>query len=173
MNNVDLLFKRSIDWFKSHYTQYNFFVERDIVWIFQTHIKQLIDVENLPYRVFNDYSILPGKRRSLSTDLAIIDQHDTISVAIEFKYEPSHHRKDIMNNKFPVVVWGAEGVKKDIDRIHQFIREGKADSAYFLFIDEGGYFRQRTAHPNSTWVDWGSLGNPKLNISVLTSQVIS
>lgn len=171
MNDADRIFRSSIDWFKSDYIQHHFFVERDIVWSFQIHIKNLIEAEDLPYRIFNDYPILPGKRRSFSTDLAIVDPLDDIKVAIEFKYEPSHHRRDIMPSKFPVVVWGAEGVKKDINRVHQFIREGKADSAYFIFIDEGGHFRHRSPYPRSKWIDWGSLGNPKFDISVLTSHV--
>jgi hypothetical protein len=31
---------------------------------------------------------------------------------------------------------------------------GAARAAFAIFVDEGGYFRHRPAHPGATWLDW-------------------
>ena len=137
----------------------------------QTRIIKLIEDHNLPYKVFNDYPILPAKRRSICTDLAILDRKDSVKVAIEFKYEPSHRRSDIWGTKFPVVFWGDDGVRKDIKRAQEYVTKGVAKAAYSVFIDEGGYFRHQEPHPGSEWIDWGP-GEASLNrVSLLWSKV--
>lgn len=109
----------------------------------------------LPFRVYNDYPMLPGARRSLSTDLAIVDLDDCVLAAVEFKYEPSHRRTDILPSKFPAVFWGEDGVARDLMKIRQDVTGGVAEVAYAVFIVEGGYFRCREPHPGSKWIDWG------------------
>ena len=76
-------------------------------------------------------------------------------MAAEFKYEPSHTRKysDILPTKLPVVFW-ADGVGKDMERIREFVSKGGAEVAYLVFIDEGGYFRRREPFSGSEWIDW-------------------
>ena len=67
-------------------------------------LTQLIDAGRLPYRI-NDYAILPGSRRAICADIAIL--HDAeVAIAVEFKFEPSHRREDIQKQKLPVVLWG-------------------------------------------------------------------
>jgi hypothetical protein len=81
----------------------------------------------------------------------------SVLVAVEFKYEPSHHRSEFFTlptSKFPVVDWGNEGVAKDITRIREFVELGGAQTAFAVFVDEGRYFRHRPAHPSSEWRDW-------------------
>lgn len=111
---ADALFLRSLNWLRINYSGFRFFVERDIVWTIQCHILQEIAETGLPLRVFNDYGILPGSRRSLSADLVLSGENSKIEVAVEFKYEPAHSRTDIPRVKFPVVGWGDDGVAKDI-----------------------------------------------------------
>lgn len=167
MNNATELFEGAMSWLKDNYNNFMFFMERDIVWTVQIHISQLIKEQRLPYQVFNDYPMLPGKRRSLSTDLAILDRTGLVEVAAEFKYEPSHNRKDILPKKFPVVFWGDVG--KDVERINDFVSKGKARVAYSVFIDEGSYFRHRVPHPGSEWIDWRSESASPSRIAVLWS----
>jgi len=150
------LFENTIAWLQSNYSSYHFYVERDIVWTVQTHIQQQITQQDLPCKIFNDYPILPGTNRSLSADLVILTTDHEIALAAEFKYEPSHSRTDIQKQKLPVVVWGADGVGKDIARIFEFVEKGKAKAAYSIFIDEGGYFHKRNPHERSRWIDWGN-----------------
>jgi hypothetical protein len=150
------LFENALNWLQENYPKYRFFTERDVVWTVQTYIQNQIDLLKLPYKVFNDYPMLPGSNRHLSTDLVILTSTNVIEAAAEFKYEPSHNRIDIPKGKFPVVFWGMEGVEKDIKRIHEFVDKGKAKVAYSIFIDEGGYFSNRPPHAQSAWKTWGN-----------------
>ncbi len=94
-----------------------------------------VNEQDSPYKVFNDYPIARGKRRSLCTGLAILSGSGSVEVAVEFKYESAHARGDIWPSKFPVVFWGDEGVGEDIKRIKSFVADKKAQVAYSLFIE--------------------------------------
>lgn len=154
--DADGLFLQTLDWLQTNYGRFRFFTERDVVWTVQLRLLQTIADQNLPLQVFNDYGLLPGKNRSLSADLVILDEAANPLVAIEFKYEPSHQRTDIPQKKLKddIVFWEKDGVKKDIDRIQEFARE-VCPSAYAILVDEGGRFRRRTPHPGSEWRQWG------------------
>lgn len=165
MNEATTLFEDAMAWLREHYADYRFFTERDIVWTVQMRLITEIDDQGLPYRVFNDYRMLPGKRRGLSADLVILHD-DLVEVAIEFKYEPSHKRTDIPPDKFDVVSWSSDGVGKDVQRVHEFVSKGKTGVAYAVFIDEGQHFRHRSPHPGSEWIEWEPSGP-----SVLWSRV--
>lgn len=168
------LFEESIAWLKDNYDEFGFQVERDIVWTLQTYIVKGIKERDLPFRVFNDYPMLRGARRSLSADLVVIEG-DAVEVAAEFKYEPSHRRPDIQLQKVTpsVVFWGAAsseagmGVSHDVERARQFVDTGKAMAAYSIFIDEGGHFRHREPFPGSRWIDWESPAQEGRSVSIL------
>ena len=154
MNSADL-FNSSLRWLQDSYFDYTFYTERDIVWTIQRHISEEIKRAGLPYRVFNDHTILKGTR----PDLAILDGTDSAEIAAEFKYEPSHDRRadrggDIWPSKFDVVFWSGEGsVEKDVQRIRGYVGRRLVREAFSIFIDEGSHFRHRTPHPGSEWVD--------------------
>ena len=112
---------------------------------------------------------MPGKRRSICTDLAIVDSRGVVELAAEFKCEPAHTRGDIWPSKFPVVFWGDEGVKGDIKRVKKFVAQKRTKVAYSLFIDEAGYFRHREPPEGSEWIDWGGSVVPAHHIWVLLS----
>ena len=67
-SETEVLFRRALDWLREHYSEFVFYVERDIVWTIQTKLNELIKQESLPFRVFNDYPMLPGPTRGLSAD---------------------------------------------------------------------------------------------------------
>ena len=156
MKTATELFEEALKWLRRNYVRFRFFAERDVVWTVQVRLMEAIEQERLPFRVFNDYPMLAGKRRSLSADLAILGQDSLVELAAEFKYEPAHSRDDIQRQKFPVVIWGRSGVGKDVERVQEFVEKGRAEVAYAMLIDEGGYFRNRAPHPGSEWVDWGN-----------------
>ena len=79
----------SIEWLKENYQHFPFVVERDVVWTLQQHINSEIKINSLPYKVFTDYPMLPGLRRSLCADLVVLDSQGAVAVAMEIKYEPS------------------------------------------------------------------------------------
>lgn len=157
------MFENAMEWLREHYGEYRFFAERDVVWTVQMRIAAQIQNAGLPYRVFNDHTLSKGTR----ADLVVLDG-GSVAVAAEFKYEPSHARStgyggDIWFTKLSpsVVFWTVpqaskdSSVEKDVQRVRQYVDEGKANAAYSVFIDEGGAFSHRDPHPGSEWQDWG------------------
>lgn len=151
MNSAVEIFYCTLRWLQQNYFSFRFYTERDVVWTIQQHAVQLSEDRQLGIKVFNDHPIILNDKRA-RVDLAFVDKHDLTVLALEFKYEPSHQRKDILPTKFPVVFWAE--VKKDIDRIHCFVESGKAQAAFSVLIDEGGYFRKRLPPYRSRWIDW-------------------
>jgi hypothetical protein len=62
-----------------------------------------------------------------------------------------------------------DGVAKDLARIREFVDQGRARAAIALFVDEGGYFRNRPAPVGSAWRDWAGAGPGGSDVSVLWS----
>lgn len=156
MNSAEI-FNGSLRWLQDTYTEHRFYTERDIVWTIQKHISEGIERAGLPNRVFNDHTIFKGAR----TDLAILDKENSVELAAEFKYEPSHARRadrggDIWPSKFDVVFWTGDGsVQKDVARAQEYVKRRLAREALSIFVDEGGHFRHRAPHSDSEWIDWG------------------
>jgi hypothetical protein len=164
--------EEAVDWLRENYHQFEFWVERDLVCTVQTHLRTIISERRLPFRVLSDYGMLPGPRRSLSADLVILDVTGPVLVAAEFKYEPSHLRPEFRSQlgKLPVVLWGADGVAKDVARIRQFVEPGATRAAFAMFLDEGRHFRARPPHPGSAWRDWDSSGPGSVSPAFLWSE---
>ena len=170
MTTATALFEGALTWLEESYGDYRFFQERDLVWVIQRRISDEIASQRLPYRVFNDHTII-GRERA---DLVILDSDDTAVLVAEFKYEPSHARSskrggDIWYTKFDVVFWTAGqkeqgSVEKDIQRVRNYVKSDKAKVGYSILIDEGRHFRRRDPFPGSEWVDWPS------GVSVLLSR---
>src|SRR5947207_4018472 len=131
-------FTDALRWLRETYSSHVFYLERDVVFVLQTRLRRVIDAHKMPLAVFNDYPMLPGPRRSFSADLVLrtTTPDETILLAAEFKYEPSHRRADILPGKLPVVVWA--DVLKDITRIETFVTQGKTPVGYAVCLDEGG-----------------------------------
>jgi hypothetical protein len=162
MNSVEL-FENSLGWLKKNYSRFRFYLERDIVYMLQTYLNDVIDKNSLPFKVYNDYPILPGIKRHLCADLVIKTNNkksEIIDIAAEFKYEPDHKRKnkDILESKLrpTVVFWdGKSSVLEDIERARKYVRMNKANHAYSIFIDEGRCFcGKKDSFPDSAWEEW-------------------
>ncbi len=169
MEEAANLFEQAIAWLRENYTRFQFFQERDLVWTVQTRIVKLIQQQGSAYQIFNDYRMMSSNPHSPCADLVICDYSDSVAVAVEFKYEPSHQRADILRRKFDVVAWS--DVKKDVERIQEYVAQGKARVAYALLIDEGGRFRHGNSLPQSKWIDWEPSGTSSSRVSVLWSRV--
>ena len=139
------LFENTMDWLRDAYGEHRFFVERDIVWTAQLRLLQEVEHANLPYRVFDEHKIRKDARSG--ADLVIMEG-GLVSVAAEFKYEPSHERKaplqpeptgnpltrkkarqraqDILATKLPRCGWGE--IKKDMDKVRAYFHEGRSAS---------------------------------------------
>jgi hypothetical protein len=142
------LFLAALVWLGETYGERIFYVERDVVFTLQRRLREAVDELGDDSRVYNDYPMLPGARRSLSADLVLLAPDGRVSVAAEFKYEPCHNRLDVLKNKLPVTVWA--DIVKDTVRCADFVAAGKADVAYAICIDEGGYLGRRDL---SVWAD--------------------
>lgn len=171
MNEGNTLFLSTMEWLWDHYADFTFFQQRDIVWTVQLQLIREIAARQLPLKVYHGYPVLPAKRGSICTDLAVVDHHGDVVLAAEFKYEPSHQRTDMLKTKLPVVDWGKEGVGRDVERVREFMAQGGVRAAYAVFIDEEGHFRHRKPHPGSEWRDWGRVG--RYRPSVLWTEVES
>lgn len=183
MHTPEQLFDEALVWLRDHYTEYRFFVERDLVWTFQRRLQDQIHDLGLPYRVFNDYPMLPGSNRWLCADIALLAEpvvHPSLqsptgkwgtstapAVAAEFKYEPAASRRkrlsvlvppeiDIWPTKGQVTAWSGdvESAAHDISRAQQFVAEHRSNVAYAIFVDEGGLNRQRPEIAPGHWFDW-------------------
>lgn len=152
------LFEYTLEWLKQHYSGYRFYAERDVVWTVQTRLNREIEKRGLPYRVFNDYRVAPRRLVDL-----VITHNNTVVVAVEFKYEPSHNRRsdrggDILKGKLDPSVVDWKAVVEDIRRVQGYVAQGKSKTAYSVFIDEGGEFRWRTSPDGSEWLAWSGGG---------------
>jgi len=156
MNAANELVEEAFRWLQDRYDGFSFYQERDLVWTIQSHLVAEIRRCGLDLRLWNDYQMFREGRRAESADLVLQAADGAITVAVEFKYEPSHARPDIQRQKLPVVFWGSEGVAHDIERVRRFVAEGKAEVAFAVFVDEGSHFRHREAHAGSRWIDWGA-----------------
>jgi hypothetical protein len=154
VQEADRITQEAIDWLRKRYDDFRFFLPRDVAWTLQTRLLSLAAASPLDIRVFNDYLMLPGRPRAIYADLALLGPDDSVALALEVRYEPSHARPDILSSRLPLVFWG-EGVVNDVQRVREFARREAAASARSLFVDEGGHFRSRTPPPGSAWHDWG------------------
>lgn len=168
------LFEQTLEWLRSNYGNYEFFLERDLVWTIQQRLRKVTAEDDLQFKVYNDFPIAKGQRRSLTTDLAILNKRNEVELAIEFKYEPDHQRgvggnRNIWPSKLnpSVVFWGKEGVGKDVERARQYVDQKSAKAAMTVFVDEGRLFRHRQPHPNTKWFDWNCDGKKPRKISLL------
>ncbi|MEO9028979.1 MAG: hypothetical protein ABI413_09205 [Ktedonobacteraceae bacterium] len=146
------LFENAIVWLRQNYAQFQFFAERDVVWTLQLYLIRQINECNLPYRVFHGYTITFDDRSTKNVDLVILNEKGTVEVAAEFKYEPSHHRKDFLKTKFPVVLW-PEAVK-DVVGVQNIADQRKASAAYSVLVDEGRHFLYKPLPPGTAWKHW-------------------
>jgi hypothetical protein len=64
------LFRDAFAWLGADYGRRVFYVERDLVYTLQSHLVQRVESEHLPYRIYNDYPMIAGLRRSLSAELS-------------------------------------------------------------------------------------------------------
>lgn len=149
------LFRDTLAWLGADYGRQVFYVERDLAYTLQSHLVQRVESEHLPYRIYNDYPMIAGLRRSLSADLAIVSSSNEALVAAEFKYEPCHRRLDLLQNKLPVTVWA--GIKKDTTRAVEFVNLNKTKVAYAVCVDEGNHLAKRDLsiyQEHLHWTGW-------------------
>jgi len=149
--NADKVFKIALRYLRKNYINFCFFVERDLVWIIQLCLIKIIQKFQFPYKVFYNYSF----EKNEFVDLVILNENGFVEVAAEFKYEPSHKRKDIPESRFPVCSWNE--ICKDVKRAQELINNKKVKIAYAILIDEGGYWyskKNKKCFSVGEWINW-------------------
>jgi hypothetical protein len=142
-----------------------FYFERDIVYTLQSQLVMRVDKERLPFRVYNDYPIIPGPYRSLSADLALVATSKEVLLTAEFKYEPCHRRQDLLKTKLPLTVW--TDIVHDTKRAQQFVQDGRTKVAYAVCIDEGNYLAKRDLSVYEEHLTWSGKPHHDHHISFL------
>jgi hypothetical protein len=160
---AERLFLDTLGWLGTANATLVFYQERDVVYTLQRRLCHLIERDDLPWTVFNDYPMLRGPRRAFSADLALLCDGD-VGLAVEFKYEPCHKRGDILRQKFPVTVWS--DITKDTLRVGDFVAQGRAAVAYAVCIDEGGYLARRDVSIFEEHLEWHGSCHPDHPIAV-------
>lgn len=161
-NDARHLFFDVLDWLRNTYRSDEFLKERDLVAAAQKRLSDEVSQRSLPYQVVQECPIPHTNKRA---DLALLGSDNTLHLVIEFKYEPHHQR--LTSGQIPVVFWTE--VTKDIDRIRRFVNEGQAQSAFSVFVDEGGYYRHRETPPGGRWEDW-DISGCDYRVAVLISE---
>lgn len=172
MSTATTMIVESINWLRERYDRYRFFAERDIVWTLQCYLLERIESRGLPLVLFHDFPMAMGGERAAFADLVLLDADGLAEAVIDFKYEPSHARPDILPASLPVCFWDAAGVGGDVTHIRELTNSGRARAAFAVFLDEGGYFRDRAPHKGSEWIDWGPIGPAGSEVSVLWSEAL-
>lgn len=145
--DAEAAFLTALDELAAGYREQPFWVERDVVAWLQRRLTLSVPAG---MTVWNDYGILPGPRRALSADLALVT--DGPLLVAEFKFEPCARRADIMPNKLPVIGWIDVG--KDIGRVQEFVEAGRAEIGWAICIDEGGRYAARPRLGHSLVRHW-------------------
>ncbi|HJT56955.1 MAG TPA: hypothetical protein VJ761_10700 [Ktedonobacteraceae bacterium] len=164
------LFEDAIEWLRENYAQFQFFMERDVVWTLHLYLIRQLEKQGLSYRIFHGFTIPFDDGGIKNVDLVLLNGDDTIELAAEFKYEPSHQRKDLRRTKFPVVLW--PDLLKDIDAVKKIVAQKKAKIAYSALIDEGGHFINQSLPPGPIWKSWDISGDFPHHVSLLWLKVL-
>ena len=160
-NPARQLFLDVLDWLRDTYTSHSFFLQRDVAWTVQKRLLDRIGRWAPGYRVIHNRKVPKGTGRQF--DLAVLDPSNTVVLALKFKFEPA---EKLEPGKSPVVEWAS--VVSDIEAAQHAADDHHAKCAYSLFIDEGGYYKDRTPPRGSRWEDW-DVGNGT-RVAVLISE---
>lgn len=151
------LFESALSYLEKNYSKETFFTERDLVWTIQKYLIKTISEKKLPFCVISEYRLMPNEIADLAimeNKLSNIKKYQPVNIAIEFKYEPNQIRKDIdiPSGKFPVTDW--KEITIDIDRIENFVYDGKAKIGYAILIDEGGRYKSKPIENKTKLIEW-------------------
>jgi hypothetical protein len=110
-------------------------------------------------------------------DLLLFDAAFKVLTVLEIKYEPAPSRVGIPKAaKITTLSHLIPGMSQhtDIEKIERCVRESKAETGYFVFVDEDGHHLSRNRHvvlPTGTnWVESGIKAKAGCSPSILISR---
>ncbi|HAX72443.1 MAG TPA: hypothetical protein DCY20_02835 [Firmicutes bacterium] len=179
MIGVKDVFYQALEDIRIKYVDYQFMVDRDIAWMIQRKMTELIEVLDLPYEVFQDYPLEKGHRRNNGHTLMIVSRglnykdvlgnKEAVEVMIKIKYEPSKYRHDICDYQLPRVK--PMDVVEDISELERLVHDKKTNVGISLLVDECGRYLNRIGQTQHTkWIEWGNYKDDGLNVNVLLTE---
>lgn len=173
------LFFTALEDIRFHYSEYQFMVNRDLTWILQKKINQMIEEEGLPFELYQDFPLEKGCRERKEHELVLVPQgtnyRDIFSLkskaelVIRILFEPSKKRNDVCDHHLPRVL--ITQLMHDIEKVQLVTQKGQSQESVCLLIDEYSRHRHQVIqNEHIIWKLWGSYDDPGLNVSVLIAQ---
>ncbi len=177
--NIKDVFYLALEDVRVRYPEYQFVVARDIVWLLQQKLGELLELFDLPYDVYYEYPLEKATREKASKDLVIVEKGTDYkevfakraqAVAVfRIKYEPSSKRHDVCDYQLPRVIPSV--IVNDILDMERLVYEKKTKLGLAVLIDEDSRHKKRIGETEfSRWVEWGNYKDENLNVSVLVTE---
>ena len=168
------LLGRAIEEIKENYLDYQFITHRDVTWVLQKTMRELIKKEGYPLEVYHNYP-LGRERQSLKDyELVIVAQginyrhvlskEASVELVVRLLFEPSRQREDICEYALPYVL---SPMLVDERKELQSLKENRLTrETQLLLIDEGSRHDSAFFEPG-TIRKWGDYGDHGLDVSVI------
>jgi hypothetical protein len=135
------LFMETLEWFKDHYDEHEYWNESDVACALWDRMRRRNAELGFPFSIRSQFRPTRGNRGDI-VDLAVLDPAGNVLVVIEVKYEPSPIRKGVIQKHGncghllpahkPVSV-----SRTDIEKVIECVDAGNARLGFAVFIDEG------------------------------------
>lgn len=161
MNQAVQLIDEAFDWLRNNYDDHLCWNEADMERVIWDRLRRRIKEQGLPITIRSQHRIYFAKDYYMP-DLVLFDAAFKVLAVLEIKYEPAPSRMGIPKAaKITTLSHLIPGISQrtDIEKIERCVREAKAETGYFVFVDEDSHHLSRNRHlvlPRGTsWVEWG------------------
>lgn len=166
----------SVQALQQDYPSYQFMVQRDIAWILQKKMIELIEKKGYALEVYQDYPLKRGSKEYNEHELVVVSQgmnyrdmfksSSQVELVVRVLFEPSRHRRDICEYHLPRVLMPQ--FFSQVNELKSLVEMNKAKDTKLILVDEYSRHRhQLNQEEQMDWQSWGSYDDPGLNVSVL------
>ena len=168
----------SVQALQQDYPTYQFMVQRDIAWILQKKMIELIEKKGYALEVYQDYPLKRGGKEYNEHELVVVSQgmnyrdmfksSSQVELVVRVLFEPSRHRRDICEYHLPRVLMPQ--FFSQVNELKSLVEMNKAKDTKLILVDEYSRHRhQLNQQEQMDWQSWGSYDDPGLNVSVLVN----
>jgi len=169
------LFVETLEWFKDHYDEHEYWNESDVACALWDRMRRRNADLGCPFSIRSQFRPSRGNRGDI-VDLAVLDPAGTVLVVIEVKYEPSPVRKGViqkhgnLGHLLPAHK-PASVSRTDIEKIMACVTAGKSRLGFAVFVDEGSLHHSHVLADQlpdgSEWHRWGPTPVRSHDVSIL------
>lgn len=159
-NHAMQLIEDALVWLKDNYDDHLCWNEADMERVIWDRLRRQIKERGLPLSIRSQPRIYFAKDYYMP-DLALFDAAGNVLTVLEIKYEPAPSRPGIPSGaKITTLSHLIPGMspRTDIEKITRCVRESKAETGYFIFIDEDSHHLSRNRHldlpAGTAWIEW-------------------